>query len=65
LSNGETGIELAASREGQAFRVYAGDCIDLAPGTYVLTEEDNAIFCLPYHVKVAAGETRHFQLTCR
>ena len=65
LSNGETGIELAASREGQEFRVYSGDCIDLAPGTYVLTEEDSAIFCLPYHVKIAAGQTRYFKLTCR
>jgi hypothetical protein len=65
LSNGETGIELAASREGQEFRVYSGDCIDLAPGTYVLTEEDNAIFCLPYNVKVVAGKTNDFRLTCR
>jgi hypothetical protein len=65
LSNGETGIELAASREGQEFRVYSGDCIDLAPGTYVLTEQDSAIFCLPYHVKIAAGQTRYFKLTCR
>jgi hypothetical protein len=65
LSNRETGIELAASREGQEFRVYSGDCIDLAPGTYTLTEEDNAIFCLPYHVKVVAGQTNYFKLTCR
>jgi hypothetical protein len=65
LSNGETGIELAASCEGQEFRVYSGDCIDLAPGTYVLTEEDSAIFCLPYNVKVVAGKTNDFRLTCR
>ena len=65
LSNRETGIELAASREGQEFRVYSGDCIDLAPGTYTLTEEDNAIFCLSYHVKVVAGQTNYFKLTCR
>jgi hypothetical protein len=65
LSNRETGIALAASREGQEFRVYSGDCIDLTPGTYLLTEEDNAIFCLPYHVKVTAGQTNYFKLTCR
>jgi hypothetical protein len=65
LSNGETGIALAASREGKEFRVYSDDCIDLAPGTYALTEEDNAVFCLPYHVKVVAGKTTHFRLTCR
>jgi hypothetical protein len=65
LSNGETGIELAASREGQEFRVYSGDCIDLAPGTYALTEEDNSMFCFSYHVKVVVGKTNYFRLTCR
>ena len=65
LSNAATGIELVASREGQEFRVYSDDCIDLAPGTYTLTEEDSAVFCLPYHVKVVAGKTTHFRLTCR
>ena len=65
LSNAATGIELVASREGQEFRVYSDDCIDLAPGTYALTEEDSAVFCLPYQVKVVAGNTTHFRLTCR
>ena len=54
-----------ASREGQEFRVYSDDCIDLAPGTYALTEEDSAVFCLSYQVKVVAGKTTHFRLTCR
>jgi hypothetical protein len=65
LSTGDTGTLLSASRDGKEFAVYSGSCIDLEPGTYVLTNEERRIFCLPYHVKVKAGETNHFRLTCR
>jgi hypothetical protein len=65
LSNGTTGTLLSVSRQGQELEVYSGSCIDLEPGTYTLTNEDRYIYCLPYHVKVKAGATNHFKLTCR
>ena len=65
LSNGETGTLLSVSSQGKAFEVYSGYCIDLEPGTYLLTNEDRNIYCLPYHVKVKAGKTNYFKLTCR
>ena len=65
LSNGETGILLTVSSHGHEHQVYSGSCIDLAPGTYHLTEDDPNIFCLPYQIKVAAGKTNDFQLSCR
>lgn len=65
LSNGETGMRLAVSRQGQEFEVFSGACIDLEPGTYLLTNEDQQVFCMSYHVKVKQGQTNYFQLTCR
>jgi hypothetical protein len=65
LSNGETGTLLSVSRQGKELEVYSGSCIDLEPDTYLLTNEDRYVYCLPYHVKVKAGETNYFRLTCR
>jgi hypothetical protein len=65
LSNGETGTLMAVSRQGKELEVYSGSCIDLEPGTYLLTNEDRDIYCLPFHVKVKEGKTNYFRLTCR